>query len=366
MPRYSIKKNRIKSGCVTGFDVTEDVRLVYSPDSMYHGIFLRGIDGGDTGRGWGRLSFDAKCSENMIYSVYVFATDVKERRREDRAEIFDLDVFLSDETVEVPEKISLFKRLGAKRHVGSGDILMYDLEGRYLYVAIEAMGEGELTISSLSVDSEGDNFMATYPEIYRERNSFLHRYLSVFSSIYNDYGIDIENLPKILDLDTCPEELLITYGGWMGIDLKGGFLEVDVLRDLVKEAYSLNRMKGTKRAMERILEIILREPAIVIEHNQVRSWIQNDNLEVPANFKAKGIYDVTILVKKHLTEELRHQIFFVLDQFKPVRTRINISQLDETPTTDSNTYLDVNFVLPSESGAVLDEDFAMDGTIVLG
>ncbi len=363
MPKYTIRQNRIKSGCVAGFTVEDDTRLVFDRDSMYHGFFLRGLDGADSGASWGRLSFNAEASENIMYYVYVYATDNKIKYGEERDE-FDLDLYLSDGTTEVPDKISLLQRLGAKRFSGASDCLLYDLKGRYLYIAVEAKGEGKLTLSSFVVDSDGDNFMDTYPEIYRERGSFFHRYISVFSSIYNDYGEDINNLPKLLDLDTCPENLLIIYGGWMGIDLKGGFLAEDVLRDLVREAYSLNRMKGTKRAIERVLEIILREKAIVVEHNQVRHGAEDDS-RIPEHFRSRGIYDVTILVKRHLTEELRHQIFFILDQFKPVRTRINITQLDETPTTDSNTYLDVNFILPEEKGAKLDEDSALDGTIVL-
>ena len=103
----------------------------------------------------------------------------------------------------------------------------------------------------------------------------------------------------------------------------------------------------------------------MLEHNQVKSRTDEDDVEIPEHFKSKGIYDVTILVKRHLTEELRHQIYFILDQFKPVRTRLNITQLDEAPTADSNTYLDVNFRLPEERGATLDEEFVLDGTIVL-
>ena len=364
MPKYTIRQNRIRSGCVAGFTVDDDINIILDSKSMYHGVFLRGIDGGDSGMEWGRLSFKAESSENIMYYVYAYASDVRVMYGPDRQEL-DLDIYLSDDAIEVPDKVSLLKRLGAKQFSGASDCLLYELKGRYLYIAIEARGEGEFSLSSVTVDSGGDNFMDTYPEIYRDRGSFFHRYISVFSSIYNDYGEDINNLPKLLDLDTCPEELLIIYGGWMGIDLKGGFLDTDVLRDLVREAYSLNRMKGTKRAMERILEIILREKAIVIEHNQIKSRLDEDDVEIPDNFKAKGIYDVTILVKKHLTEELRHQILFVLDQFRPVRTRLNITQLDEAPTTDSNTYLDVNSTLPEERGARLDDSYTLDGTIVL-
>ena len=365
MPRYTIRQNRIKSGCLTGFIMNEGMELVSDENSMYHGLFLRGIDGGESDSNWGRFSFRAECSEDMIYYVYVLATDYKVIRGSEDGEDLDLDLYMADPETEVPDKAATLKRMGAKQYAGCSDCLLYDLKGRYLYVAIEAKGEGSLRLRSMMVDSTGDNFMASYPEIYRERGSFFHRYISIFSSIYNDYGEDIAALPKLLDLDTCPVELLTIYGGWMGIDLRGDFLDEDILRDLVKEAYSLNRMKGTKRAMERILEIILREKAIVLEHNQVKSRTAEDDVEIPEHFKTKGIYDVTILVKRHLTEELRHQIFFILDQFKPVRTRLNITQLDEAPTADSNTYLDVNFRLPEERGATLDEEFVLDGTIVL-
>ncbi len=362
MPRYTVKQNRIKSGCLEGFEETGNTGLALKSDSMYHGIFLRAFDSGDKGSSWGKISFGVSCSENMIYCVYVLACDSKEL--EGGGSASDLDIYLTDKDVSCPDKIDMLKRRKAKRFVNCSDCLLYDLTGRYLYVAIEASGEGELTVSDLIIDNEGDNFMATYPEIYRERGSFFHRYLSIFSTVYNDFGRDIDDLPRLLDLDTCPKELLIIYGSWLGIDLRGGFLEEDVLRDLVREAYALNRIKGTKKAVERILEIILREPAIVVEHNQIKDKTREE-IEIPKSFRNKGIYDVTILVKKHLTEEMRHQIVFILDQFKPVRTRISITQLDEAPVFDSNTYLDVNLTLPGEKGAVLDGS-VLDGTVVIG
>lgn len=362
MPRYTIRNNRIKSGCVTGFNVDDKGHFILKTDEMYHGIFFKSFDQGVGQASWGRLSFNESCSENMIYYVYVLALD--ERSIMTEGQEADLDAVLTDPLTDVPEKIALLKRLGAKRFVRCSDCLLYEMYGRYMYVAFEAAGEEEFSISGIALDTEGDNFMATYPEIYRERGSFLHRYLSVFSSIYNDFGRDIADLPKLLDLDSCPKELLIIYGGWMGIDLKGEFLEEKVLRTLVKEAYSLNRIKGTKKAIERLLEIILGEKAIVIEHNEVKGAAREDAF-IPENLRSKGIYDVTILVKKHLTEELRHQIIFILDQFKPVRTRINLTQLDKTPTVDSNTYLDVNFRLPDAKQAVLDEESTLDGTMIL-
>lgn len=363
MPKYRIRENRIKRGYLEGFSLEEGAKLVFDGGSLYHALFLRGLDGADTGAMWGRLSFKASCRGDVIFSVYTLALDDRVIKDE-RGKETDADIFFSDRDMKAPEKLDMLKKMGAVRHTGTSDILLYDLKGRYLYVAIEAVGEGSLVLSELTVDSTGDNFMDTYPEIYRERGSFFHRFISVFSSIYNDYGRELDDLPKLLDLDTCPEELLIIYGGWMGIELRGGVFETGVLRSLVKEAYELNRMKGTRRAIERILEIILGEPAIVIEHNRPRKDGEDGDM-IPESLKGKGIFDVTVLVKKHLTEELRHQILFILSQFGPVRVKMSIVQLDETPTVDSNTYLDTSFCLPKEKNAGLDEDFVLDGTIVL-
>ena len=55
----------------------------------------------------------------------------------------------------------------------------------------------------------------------------------------------------------------------------------------------------------------------------------------------------------------------MLNQFKPIRTRINIVQMDETPMADSRTYLDINSRLPKERSAELDNGFSLDGTVVL-
>ena len=363
MAKYTIRKNRIKAGCVTGFTYDDDAVLELVQSAMSHGVFLRGIDGAKPDAEWGRLSFQVECSEDRAYSVYVLA--VNQKLREVGGISVDLDVLLTEKDIPVESKRNVLMKLGASRHTGQSDILLYDLKGQYLYIAILAAGEGNLRISRMTVDSTGDNFMSTYPEVYRERNSFFHRYISIFSSIYNDFDQEIRELPKLLDPDVCPKELLPLYGSWVGIDLEGGSLDEDMMRAFVREAYALNRLKGTKRGIERVLEIILGKPAVVIEHNRLRSWIKEEKIEVPDGFKTQGVYDVTVMVPGKLTEELRHRIVFMLNQFKPIRTRLSIVQMDETPTADSRTYLDINTVLPAEREAELDSGLALDGTVIL-
>ena len=363
MAKYTIRKNRIKAGCTPGFSCDENAVLELDVNSNDHGVFLRGLDGVKPDAQWGRLSFHAECEENRTFSVYVLAVNNKLRQIDGIA--VDLDVLLTEEDIPVASKRNILMKLGASRYIGRSDILLYELTGQYLYIAILAAGEGSLRISHMVVDSMGDNFMATYPEVYRDRNSFFHRYISIFSSIYNDFEEDIRRLPQLLDPDICPKELLPVFGSWVGLNLEGGSLDEKTMRTFVKEAYALNRLKGTKRVIERVLEIILGHPAVVIEHNRLRSWIKEEKVEVPAGFQTQGVYDVTVMVPGKLTEELRHRIVFMLNQFKPLRTKISIVQMDETPTADSRTYLDINTRLPEEHEAELDSGLALDGTVVL-
>ena len=359
MPRYSIRKNRLKNGSVTGFILKEDGALCVDPSSMYHIMLLKGIDSTVKSGEWGRISFMIAGSEDAVYSLYVLAVDDP-----GKAEYYDR--YLTDEEIPAPDRLIYLKNQGAKRFLKSSDCLVYDLQGRYLYVALEVIGEEELQISQMVVDSTGDNFMNTFPQVYRERGSFFHRYMSIYSSIYNDFQREIDSIHKILDLDTCSEELLIIYGGWLGINLRAGLLPIEVTRKLVKEAYSLNRMKGTREAVERVLTIILGEKPVIVEHNQVRDAKNEGGSKTPIQFKIRTIFDVTILIKRNLTEELRHQIYFMLEQFRPVRARFSIAQMDDKATVDSNSYLDVNTVLPgSGKTGRLNENASLDGAVTL-
>ncbi|WP_029322085.1 phage tail protein [Butyrivibrio sp. AE3004] len=345
---YSIKENRLKQGCIEGFTFNGDNTLYFDQNSMDHFAFLKPIDGVEQGSKWGRMNCNLLSSEEIVCYIYIVATDELNIVTGEGQSI-QIDEFLYDTEVKFYKKIALMSKLGAKRFINTGDILLYDLEGRFLFIAFEILGNGKASIGNIRVGVRGDNFMGAFPAVYQDRNSFLHRYLSIFSSIYNDISEQNDKLYEILDLDKCSVEMLEMYGSWFGIDLKGGFLPEDVLRNIVKEAYNLNRMKGTKWVLERLLTIMLGDDAVLYENR----------------LQDGGIFNVTILINRKLTEELRHQIMFILDQFRPIRTRIRLLQMEREAVVDGNSYLDLNAAIPSEKHLVLDEEAMYDGTITL-
>ncbi|MBP5415884.1 MAG: hypothetical protein ILN61_11805 [Lachnospiraceae bacterium] len=345
---YSIKSNRIKSAYLKGFDHDDTGSITLNENENEHFIFFKPLDGVNDASAWGRFSCRLETSEEMVCYIYLFATDIT-YIKDENGKLISIEEMLFDPDISTYDKITFMTSNGAKRLVNCEDALLYELEGRYLYLAIEMMGYGSAFLKKLRISAVGDNFMDTFPQVYQEKGGFFHRYMSVFSSIYNDFSEQNEQLYKMLDLNTCSAELLEMYGSWFGIDLKGGFLSEDVLRQLVKEAYQLNKMKGTKKGIERVLEIILGEKPVLLENR-----MQNG-----------GVFEITILIKRRLTEELRHRLVFMVDQFKPLRTKIRLIQMENEVVLDGNTYLDMNAAIPQEKKPVLDEEALYDGAFTL-
>ncbi|MCI9436348.1 MAG: hypothetical protein HFH85_04110 [Lachnospiraceae bacterium] len=361
---YSINYNRIQRGLYPGFELKEDGALILDPKEGGHALYLRAVDGGEEKAAWGRLHFQVSCSEDMVYYLYAAAFDQDSFYHREQPML--IEDFLCDSRESQGIKRQFMQEAGFSRYTSQKDILLYDLQGRYLYLVLEVQGEGRFSMRGMRVDRQGDPFMNTFPEIYRERGSFFHRYLSVFSSIYEDFQEEIDELPRLLDLDICPAFLLPVYASWLGLSVGDNFLEESVLRALVKEAFSLNRMKGTRAALLRIARIVLGEDVVVLERNVMGAYIGKEETAQMNRLYGRTAQDVTILVGRPLTEVKKSQLLFLLEQFCPVRARLHVVCLKRTCILDSYTYLDWNAMVPWQGQGGLDTEQEMDGTVCMG
>ncbi len=361
---YSIRKNRLEKSYIAGFEPDEEgSRLYLSEDTGIHRLYIDVIDSAMDGCEWGRLSFNMQITEDMAVYVYAAATDFDTWYDDEGRTFFIADILRSDDVPDETKKRFFESEFGI-RYVGKNDILLYGIKGRYLYIAVEITGTGEGYIDRIRVDRKGDNFMDAFPAVYRERNGFFHRFLSVFSSIYNDIGYEIDRLPELLDADKCPRECLRVYAGWLGIDISGDFLSEEAERTLVREAYDLNRTKGTKVCLARVLEIITGEKPIILENNTIKAYQEKGEM-AESEFVSGSIYDVNILIRKPLSDTDRQQIMYLLAQFKPIRSRLHLIQLRDNPILDDQTYLDMNAVLSGETIGYMDDDMQLSDDIIM-
>lgn len=341
---YSINDARIKNSTLEGLALAGEGKLTLDPNTDYHAMISEPLDGGQADSTWGRIRFEAALPSEGVLICYVFASN------------------------HLPDQMQTkddFVKLGAKRLVSNTDFLLYDITGRYLCFCIEIIGEGEGSVYDIRVDRVGDNFLETFPDIYKERGGFFHRYISIFSSVYNDLDERIRTLPSILDLDTCPAHLLVTYGEWLGVDLDCDIRDEEVLRTLVKEAYELNRIKGTKACVQRISQIMLGEEVIILEKNIMEHFYDKKSLSEFRAIFGENVYNVCILVNKMPSETLKSQYMYVLRQYVPIRAKITIINLEKEGELDYNSYLDMNAKLFQSKDASLDNELALDHTATL-
>lgn len=351
--QYSIRKNRLDKALCCGIEVDEDGKIICSNELETHYMILPIIDSGTEDCNWGRLKFSMHLPQDSVVYLYVAATDSKDGQ--------DL---MCDKEVGITQKKQFLSSLTCLRFLNKSDVLLYEITGRYLWVCIEIIGSGVM-IENMCIEAGGDNFMPTFPEVYREKNSFFHRYISIFSSVSNDFSHDIEHRDYLLDISTAPKKLIELYIKWIGIDINGGFLDENILRNLLKEAPFLIKYKGTRQCIERICELLLGEKPIITERGLMEKYIKVSEREVYNSLYGDSVYDVTLFLSNTVDEVKREQVLHLLRQFKPVRTKLHIVFLENKGILDEHTYLDQNAFTFMQNDGGLDIAQIMDGTIIL-
>jgi phage tail-like protein len=183
--------------------------------------------------------------------------------------------------------------------------------------------------------------------------------------MYNDFQEKLDHREELLDPEKAPEERLVLYAHWMGLELTGGYLDTEVLRTLVREAGELNRRKGTKSCIERICQIMLGETPKIVERSLLQRYVRTDNEEQINRLYGDSPFDVTLMIRTPVDEQKKKQLLLLLNQFKPVRSRLRMVYLQESGVLDGHTYLDQNALTFTQSDGVLDAGQLSDGTIVL-
>ena len=72
-----------------------------------------------------------------------------------------------------------------------------------------------------------------------------------------------------------------------------------------------------------------------------------------------------MLVSQPVTDLVKSQLMYLMDQFKPIRSRIHIIHLKSDGVLDSHNYLDMNARVFEVENGNLDEEQIMDGVVTL-
>lgn len=353
--KYVINRSRLSRSLRQGFRLTEEGALRASEEALERHCILAHLDGGMADCPWGRLTMDVQLEGELILTIRAYASNDRVFLYGDK--VTEVDDFLLDQSVSAHRKEELFGLGNGVQYSGQRDVLLYGQKGRYLWLWLELNGCGQGELSNLRVYVPGDNFFETFPEVYRSNGDFFRRYLSIFSSLYNDLDERIDQLAQYVDVDTAPMAALPVLAGWLGLELEGNSLTEAELRRLLKEAFYLMSMKGTRQAVERVVRLFVEEPVYIVERNLLSSGQQ----EGAGALYGDTPFDFTILIGRRSDERLRAKLHLLVNQFKPVRSRAHIVFLGDCGALDAFTYLDVNGAVLQCAPASLDGGAALVG-----
>ncbi len=350
---FFIRKPQLEKALYRGLVLREDGSVICGAKEGPFYCILDPLDSGVEDCPWGRLRVQLTLSEYGV--CYLYAAACNELKLRD---------YLMDPGIPFSEKKGCLHSMNCLYFVDKPDVLLYEIEGRYLWIAVEVIGGG-VAFSDMDVYVPGDNFMEVFPEIYREKNSFFHRYLSIYSSMYNDFEDNLDHRADMLDIRKATGKLLELFLKWIGIDVDGGFLDEAFLRILLREAPELIRYKGTKKSIQRICKLFVDEEPVILERGHMQRYVRSAQQEVYDNLYGDSPYDVILMMTSAVDEHKKEQLLHLLEQFKPVRSRLHILFLENGGLLDTHIYLDRNAVIFSQEEGSLDWAALLDGAIVL-
>ncbi len=352
LKKFRIGESRLRGASLYGLTAEGDsVRTVEGQD--YHVLFFCALDSGKDDCPWGRFKLHADLPRDMVLIIHALASDENHILRNDQ--VIMTDDFLR-ENISPKQKMRLYELSDSVRQAGEWDILLYSQRGRYLWLCIELIGAGDACLSDMQVYIPGDNFLQTFPEVYRRNGEFLHRYLSIFSSLYNDLQEEIDGLPALFDPDTAPSALLPEFARWLGLELDGNFLDDGQCRQLIRSAFRLLSHKGTRAAIEEIMHLLVRDPVYILE--RVGAEGQRDQ-------SGEDPFAFTVLIARRSDEQLHAKLLYLIDQFRPIRIRVSIVFLGDCYNMDYHCYLDLNAKLRQSTGGSLNGGASLNGMTCL-
>jgi phage tail-like protein len=357
--KFPIGNSRFRNAVLEGFVRLDAGGLETVDASARHICFLERIDGGRRSCQWGRLRFKAELEEGAIPVVRAFATD--DERLIVHGKVMTYDAMLLNPRESALEKQRLFELAGASKFVGKSDVLLYEQEGRYLWLCVEALGQGKAVLRDFEVFSPRDNFFGSFPEIYRVNGEFFHRYLAVFSSLYYDLQETIDSLDGLVDADTAPRDALPILAEWLGLDPDDGSLDESQFRRLLKAAFGTIRAKGTRKAAEDVLRVFLDEPFYIVCARTVREIAAPEDRAVLERLYGNNPFDFTVLIRRAPDERLHARLKYLIRQFAPLRARAEIVFLGNTNRLDGHAYCDVNARVAGFGAGSLDGSAVLDG-----
>lgn len=338
-----------------------------SKNNGENGVYISSpFDSGQEGTVWHRLRMDMDLPSGGMVHTRLYASDdfeafVPSNEGKKRVQI-DVDKYIHSPDIDINRKIDMLDCIGAKKYENTDDMLLFDLQGRYLWMCIELVNyeRQRICIRSVKLEFPRISFVDYLPDVYKEGcddNSFLARFLGVFQSIYVDLEDKIDNTIIKFDTEKTDKDFLNWIADWISVKNPSIWGEAK-LRTLVKEAVSIYKMKGTKASIAKIVkEYAGIEPIIVEKFNvEDNEYYQINKHQVENLFGDNGYVFTVILEDKYVanTEEYI-ELLRVIADVMPIDAICNLVVLNDKIYLDHHCYMGMNSYIAQSKELIIGE-----------
>ncbi len=298
------------------------------------GLFLsQGLDGERSGFAWDRVVLDVSIPSEgrILISTLTAEEDLSPERLEERAEDWSLPLAIGPD--QIPE------------------VLVQSPPGRFLWVRMELLGDGETSPRLERIDVYGPRrsslrFLPPPFHEVEESARFLDRLLTYFDVVYGEIEHAATAFPGRLDPYASTGEFLEWLGQWFDWRFLAAWPE-DTRREMVAQSIRFFRERGTVAGLRRMVRWHsgLRDPfPILVEHFRLRDYplrriVPETDLPGGRLFVGGRPLDPTPSEQPHrftvvvpstatATDEAREQLLRILTAQKPAHTEAELRVIE--------------------------------------
>jgi phage tail-like protein len=205
----------------------------------------RKFDSAEPEMQWHKVVVDAEIPENTRMNVYYYISDAEN---------------LPDEPV------------WSDPIVNFSDALILSSQGEYIWFKIELISDDLHTtspqIKSLKVYFPRLSYLRYLPATYQEDKTgrdFMERFLSLFETLFSNHEEAIGLVTRYIDSEATPYAFLPWLSSWLAIAYDENWAE-EKIRELIKRAPQLYKMRGTRKGIEEIIGLFTGEEPIIVEN----------------------------------------------------------------------------------------------------
>lgn len=309
-------------------------------------LFTPALDGGGEQATYNRLILEGSFGDARL-EVVAAASDAREFWIDGR--LCGLDHYLAAPDVPPRSKLEALLALPHVRRVSTTDLLLHELEGRYLWIGVVLVpGETPCELRGMRLELPRCTFTDYFPEVY-QGNAFFDRYVAVFQSMLLDEERQVDAIPALLDYESAPDAQLRELAEWLGVEDGEELFTPNQLREIIRNIDLFQGGKGTRRTLTALLELVCGVRPRIVERFQwdtprlsPEQKRQNERLYGETGDHFCVLLDMTRRGKLPLAEQALERL---IGRYSLLGSRAKVVLLRRCSHTDTHCYLDVNCAL---------------------